>query len=1122
MISFKNNKLVLSLAASLIISYSSAAFATPGTPVIAWMPDSHNSGSVNVQWDMWWGENGKSWNLTANNTQQCEGDLINNGKQAQKGQCDVNLTEGVYNLQVELCNDSGCTLSERKSIAVNASNTGSETPADPTTPDTPTPITDSNKTPADPVIAWMPTSYQLNGDSVAIDLTWDMWWGVNGDHWKLLQNGQVIHTGTLTAQTDNSAQTASQQITLNNTGNYEFSVELCNGEGSEEVCSVSDTIALSVTSNTSGSTPADPVDPLSPPDDPTTPPNDSIDPVVSGWPLQEYNVAYNNTSGKVVASYFVEWGVYGRNYHVADIPATNLTHVLYGFIAICGENPSALPGTQAALNNECADQADDTVTFVDRYATLEKSYPGDKWDDPVRGNFGQLIKMKQQVPGIKILPSIGGWTLSDPFFDIVNNPSRKATFVASAVDFVRQYDFFDGIDIDWEFPGGNGANPNLGSSADAQGFADLMSDLRVALDQLELETGRDYELTAAMNVSEGKVNNVNYQQAAPYMDYVFAMSYDFYGAWNNEIGHHTALFPTTDGSNAGLNVIDGVTNLINAGVPANKIVVGAGMYGRGWKGVKNGQGNGPIDGTWEAGVLDYKDIEVNYLGGLNGVGINGFDYSYDETAQAPSLYRESTGELITYDNPRSVRAKGEAVIINGLAGLFSWEIDADNGHILNAMHQGLNHPRTDGLSDDFEHTDGSGGGNLGTGGGSGGDTGGGDTGGGGTDVGTDVGTDTGENSFYNINLSTLQSAEYDLTNSDLMQKVKLSIATLDNAEVELIQPGRSANPGNVKRLEEIISSSDWDYIFPRRAPEYTYINFLKAVGKFPSMCGDYDDGRNAEEICRKSLATMFAHFAQETGGHTKHWVEAEWRQGLHWIREMGWTEEMRGGYNGECNPDVWQGQTWPCGKFDDGEFKSYFGRGAKQLSYNYNYGPFSEAMFGTVDTLLDNPEMVADTWLNLASAVFFYVYPQPPKPSMLHVVDGTWQPNSRDLDNGLVPGFGVSTQIINGGVECGGSVEIQQSVNRIDYYRNFAQYLNVPVPASEVMGCKGMRQFDADGSGALPIYWEQDWSWSTETADGQSYACQLVGYQTPFSSFKEGDYALCVDHHFDVNIDYDQ
>ncbi|WP_239698763.1 chitinase, partial [Salmonella enterica] len=96
------------------------------------------------------------------------------------------------------------------------------------------------------------------------------------------------------------------------------------------------------------------------------------------------------------------------------------------------------------------------------------------------------------------------------------------------------------------------------------------------------------------------------------------------------------------------------------------------------------------------------------------------------------------------------------------------------------------------------------------------------------------------------------------------------------------------------------------------------------------------------------------------------------------------------------------------GKDKDGDFLSYFGRGAKQLSYNYNYGPFSDAMYGDVRPLLDKPELVADTWMNLASAVFFFVYPQPPKPSMLHVIDGTWQPNDRDKANGLVSGFGVT------------------------------------------------------------------------------------------------------------------
>lgn len=371
---------------------------------------------------------------------------------------------------------------------------------------------------------------------------------------------------------------------------------------------------------------------------------------------------------------------------------------------------------------------------------------------------------------------------------------------------------------------------------------------------------------------------------------------------------------------------------------------------------------------------------------------------------------------------------------------------------------------------------------------------------------------------YTMKASDLAKKEKELTSFPLMASVKETIQTLDNAQVEMIEPGRAANPENVKRVEGIVKASDWEYLFPMRAQSYTYSNFLKAVGKFPALCKTYNDGRDSDAICRKELATMFAHFAQETGGHESWRPEAEWRQALVHVREMGWTEGQKGGYNGECNPDIWQGQTWPCGKDKDGDFVSYFGRGAKQLSYNYNYGPFSEAMFGTVRTLLDKPELVADTWLNLASAIFFFAYPQPPKPSMLQVIDGTWQPNDHDKANGLVPGFGVTTQIINGGVECGGPTEIAQSQNRIKYYKEFANYLKVPVPANEVLGCANMKQFDEGGAGALKIYWEQDWGWSADTPDGKTYSCQLVGYQTPFSAFKEGDYTNCVKKFYNVNI----
>lgn len=372
-----------------------------------------------------------------------------------------------------------------------------------------------------------------------------------------------------------------------------------------------------------------------------------------------------------------------------------------------------------------------------------------------------------------------------------------------------------------------------------------------------------------------------------------------------------------------------------------------------------------------------------------------------------------------------------------------------------------------------------------------------------------------------IKASELAAQEATIASGPLMDEVKRSIATLGNAAVDAITPERAANPANVRRVEAIVSESGWEFFFPQRAKEYTYRGFLQAVGKFPAFCGDFTDGRDADAICRKSLATMFAHFAQETGGHNGDQTGVpNWRQGLVHVREMGWDESKANGYAGECLPSTWQGATWPCGKFADGSWKSYFGRGAKQLSYNYNYGPFSDAMFGDVRVLLDNPEQVADTWLNLASAVFFFVYPQPPKPSMQHVVDGTWVPNERDLANGLAPGFGTTIQVINGGVECGGSSENQQSLNRIAFYREFARELGVEVPADEVLGCKGMKQFDEGSAAALPIYWEKDFSWSSETPTGETYKCQLVSYQTPFTAFKKGDYARCVTKHYpDVSID---
>jgi len=85
-------------------------------------------------------------------------------------------------------------------------------------------------------------------------------------------------------------------------------------------------------------------------------------------------------------------------------------------------------------------------------------------------------------------------------------------------------------------------------------------------------------------------------------------------------------------------------------------------------------------------------------------------------------------------------------------------------------------------------------------------------------------------------------------------------------------------------------------------------------------------------------------------------------------------------------------------------------------------------MFGDVNVLLENPERVANEgWLAIGSAFWFYMTPQTPKPSMHDIVVEFWIPNEVDLASGIYKGYGSTTNVINGGVECGGSNEHLQS-----------------------------------------------------------------------------------------------
>ncbi|WP_256937659.1 glycosyl hydrolase family 18 protein, partial [Enterobacter chuandaensis] len=106
---------------------------------------------------------------------------------------------------------------------------------------------------------------------------------------------------------------------------------------------------------------------------------------------------------------------------------------------------------------------DYTVAIHDPWAAIQKPQAGvSNWDDPYKGNFGQLMALKKAHPDLKVLPSIGGWTLSDPFFHM-GDPAIRARFVSSVKEFLQTWKFFDGVDIDWEFPDGGGVSEALGN-----------------------------------------------------------------------------------------------------------------------------------------------------------------------------------------------------------------------------------------------------------------------------------------------------------------------------------------------------------------------------------------------------------------------------------------------------------------------------------------------------------------------------------------------------------------------------------------------------------------------------------------------------------------------------------
>ncbi|WP_425546488.1 glycoside hydrolase family 18 protein [Amycolatopsis minnesotensis] len=368
-------------------------------------------------------------------------------------------------------------------------------------------------------------------------------------------------------------------------------------------------------------------------------------------------------AGKTVG-YFVQWGVYGRNYHVKNIEtsgsASKLTHLNYAFGNV--------------TNGGCS--IGDSYADYDRFYDAGSSVDGvaDTWDNgALRGNFGQLKRLKKMHPNLKVLFSFGGWTWSGGFGQAAANPTAFANSCYNLVNDPRWAGVFDGIDIDWEYPNACGLTCDK-SGPDA---------LKKVLSALRAKFGSKL-VTAAITgdgSNNGKIDAADYAGAAQSSDWFNVMTYDYFGAWapKGPTAPHSPLNAYQGIPTEGFNSDAVIQKLKGKGIPANKLLLGLGFYGRGWTGVSQdapgGTATGPAQGTYEQGIEDYKVLK----GRCPSTG-----------TIAGTAYAKCGSNWWSYDTPATIKSKVGYARSQGLGGTFFWELSGDttNGELISAINAG--------------------------------------------------------------------------------------------------------------------------------------------------------------------------------------------------------------------------------------------------------------------------------------------------------------------------------------------------------------------------------------------------------------------------------------------------
>ena len=315
---------------------------------------------------------------------------------------------------------------------------------------------------------------------------------------------------------------------------------------------------------------------------------------------------------------------------------------------------------------------------------------GNLWENIITGASGEYpLAIHQQggklgiidlahANGVKVMASIGGWSMSKEYGGMAADSVKRARFVQDCKTLIGMG--FDGIDLDWEYPGQTGMN-FTGLPQDYNNFAVLVEDIRAAIGSTKL-------ITAAYNALPSKFSPFDWTRLSKTMDYFNFMTYDYNGGWSDIAGHNAPLYDYPNEEFTGFSLDATMKGIKTAGIPLNKVCLGVPFYGRGVVTKDAATLNGPTvkqsvtispDGlvstaadfvNWPLNVWDgtpnYTDILADSTG---------WTEHWDDNAKVP--YKTNGNYFLSYDNEKSIGLKAQFIKDNQLAGVIVWTASGD-------------------------------------------------------------------------------------------------------------------------------------------------------------------------------------------------------------------------------------------------------------------------------------------------------------------------------------------------------------------------------------------------------------------------------------------------------------